>query len=200
MRHKVRDIQVRMANGKAIGTAELEVDTEASGSWLEIVLNRELARELIEAMEVGAVNGLTLDASIPQGSMNPMANVNRHGVGYVRPEYGSDGKAYEGSTPPRLPGQQHPHIDDFDLDSNNRTLGEEEINSRFGFHKATLEGPNATAPRHAYLRNEFKYFADMLDRVLPPGREKSLAFTALEEASMWSHKSIAQTAGPAVVE
>lgn len=158
MRSKVRDIPVRMGNGKAIGTAEVEYDSEAAGCWVEIVLNRELARDLVHGMEVGSINGLSLDAS-------------------YRPAVAA-----------------HPHIDDFDLDPENRSIGEQEIRSRFGFHNATIEGPNATAPRHAYLRNEFMAFADMLDRVLPPGRYKSLVITALEETSMWSHKSIAETA------
>ncbi len=73
-------------------------------------------------------------------------------------------------------------------------LGHEVIESRFGFHKATLEGAEATKPMHAELRKEYKEFAQILDAVLPDGREKSLAMTALEDASMWSHKAIAQTA------
>jgi len=73
-------------------------------------------------------------------------------------------------------------------------FGSEEIESRFGFHKATIEGPDATADKHKYLRFMFKDIANYLDQALPEGREKSLAFTALEEASMWSHKAIAKTA------
>ena len=41
-------------------------------------------------------------------------------------------------------------------------IGKEEIENRFGFHKGTLEGPNATAPRHAALRKEFRAFADRI--------------------------------------
>ena len=33
-----------------------------------------------------------------------------------------------------------------------------------------------------------------LDRILVPGRAKSVAFTELENASMWSHKAIAENA------
>jgi hypothetical protein len=83
---------------------------------------------------------------------------------------------------------------DFDLEGNNQSVGETEIKDRFGFHRGTIEGPNATAPRHDYLRVAFMEFADMLDRVLPPGRAKSVAFTELETASMWVHKSIASLA------
>lgn len=73
-------------------------------------------------------------------------------------------------------------------------LGDENIENMFGFHKGTIEGPNATAPQHAELRRRFIAFATMLDDTLPDGRAKSLAFTELEAASMWAHKSIAEQA------
>lgn len=70
-------------------------------------------------------------------------------------------------------------------------IGTEQIEQRFGHHKATIEGPEATLPRHETLRTIFKGVAEALDERLEDGREKSLAFTALEEASMWSHKALA---------
>lgn len=73
-------------------------------------------------------------------------------------------------------------------------LGPKEIENRFGFHKGTIEGPEATAPKHRELRRQFCEFALMLDLVLPEGRAKAVAFTELENASMWAHKSIAETA------
>lgn len=73
-------------------------------------------------------------------------------------------------------------------------MGPQEIENRFGFHKGTIEGPDATAPRHASLRKEFRAFAEMLDEALPDGREKALVFTKLQEASMWAHFAIAQDA------
>jgi len=73
-------------------------------------------------------------------------------------------------------------------------LSENEIESRFGFHKATIEGRDATKPKHAELRQAYKEFAKYLNDVLPPGRYKVLAFADLEAASMWSHKAIAETA------
>lgn len=78
-------------------------------------------------------------------------------------------------------------------------LTPEEIEHRFGFHKATIEGDNATLPKHRDLRLRFREFAEMLNEVLPEGRAKSVALTELENASMWSHKSIAETA-PLVAE
>lgn len=73
-------------------------------------------------------------------------------------------------------------------------LGKEEIRNRFGFHKGTIEGPNATAPKHADLREVFIGLAEYLDETLPEGRARSVAFTELETASMWAHKSVAETA------
>lgn len=74
------------------------------------------------------------------------------------------------------------------------TLGSEEIEHRFGFHKATIEGDNATLPYHRGLRRAFRAFAEELDANLPDGRAKSVAFTELENASMWAHKAIAERA------
>lgn len=74
------------------------------------------------------------------------------------------------------------------------TVGPQEIENRFGFHKATIEGKNATLPKHVDLRLTFREMAEYLDEVLPAGRAKSTAFTELENASMWSHKAIAEEA------
>lgn len=73
-------------------------------------------------------------------------------------------------------------------------LGVEEIEHRFGFHKATIEGDNATLLRHRMVRLLFREFAERLDALMVPGRAKSVAFTELESASMWVHKAIAETA------
>lgn len=81
----------------------------------------------------------------------------------------------------------------------NATLGAAEIEHRFGFHKATVEGAEATLPKHRDVRLAFRAFAAQLDEVCPPGRAKAVMFTELENASMWAHKAIAETA-PAVTE
>lgn len=73
-------------------------------------------------------------------------------------------------------------------------LTPEEIENRVGFHKATVEGANATLPKHAHLRRLFKQIMTELNDVLPDGRAKSVAMTELEDASMWSHKSVAELA------
>lgn len=73
-------------------------------------------------------------------------------------------------------------------------IGPREIENRFGFHRATIEGADATAPKHAELRIKFTEFAHMLDEVLADSREKNLCLTEFENASMWAHKAIAKTA------
>ena len=75
-------------------------------------------------------------------------------------------------------------------------LGEEEIEHRFGFHKAAIEGPNAATEMHADLRHAYKVFAKILDELLPDDqpslRYKELAQDDLENSSMWAHKAIAR--------
>lgn len=78
--------------------------------------------------------------------------------------------------------------------ADNTTLGPGEIKHRFGFHKATIEGPEATLPKHRDVRILFREFAEKLDAIAPPSRAKSVMFTELENASMWAHKAIAETA------
>lgn len=73
-------------------------------------------------------------------------------------------------------------------------IGKDEIENRFGFHKATVEGENATLPVHSQTRIVFREFAAWLDENLPDGRAKSVAMTELENASMWSHKAISEKA------
>lgn len=73
-------------------------------------------------------------------------------------------------------------------------LSTHEIEHRFGFHKGTTEGDNATLPKHRDLRLKFRKFAEYLEEVLPDGRAKAVAFTELENASMWSHKAVAELA------
>lgn len=81
----------------------------------------------------------------------------------------------------------------------NTSLGREEIENRFGFHKATVEGPNATAAVHRDIRRLFVELGVQLDALLPAGRGKSTAFTQLQDAAMWMHFAVAEEA-PVVSE
>lgn len=78
-------------------------------------------------------------------------------------------------------------------------LGKDEIEHRFGFHKATIEGDNATLPKHRDVRLLFREFGEKLDAILPDGRAKKIFEKTLEDASMWSHKAIAEMS-PLVTE
>jgi hypothetical protein len=73
-------------------------------------------------------------------------------------------------------------------------IGAKEIEKRFGFHEATIEGENATLPKHANLRLDFREFIENLDKILPEGRAKDIALEQFETASMWAHKAIAYDA------
>jgi hypothetical protein len=80
------------------------------------------------------------------------------------------------------------------VDKENSMLGKDEIQNRFGFHRATIEGQNATLPKHREIRQDFVNFANFLDWMLPDGRTKEICLKELEDASMWAHKSISESA------
>lgn len=64
----------------------------------------------------------------------------------------------------------------------------EDIERRFTYHRP--EGKKIT--EHDVARAAYKAWAHVLAEILPAGREKSLAITALEESSMWAHAAIAR--------
>jgi hypothetical protein len=63
-----------------------------------------------------------------------------------------------------------------------------EIEKRFTYH-APKEGQPL---RYEQIRKVAADFAVLLNNLCPESREKSLAFTALEEAVMWANASIAR--------
>lgn len=69
---------------------------------------------------------------------------------------------------------------------------DDDLKNRFGYHKATEE----TIPMHQEIRGMFLDLASELNDILPEGREKSLVFTALQEAAMWSNASVACNLAP----
>ena len=77
----------------------------------------------------------------------------------------------------------------------NRTLPDEEVRNRFGYHAGTP----VTQPKHQAVRARFNEMCVFLDELLPAGRAKSVAFTELESAAMWANKAIAEMA-PVVQE
>lgn len=63
-----------------------------------------------------------------------------------------------------------------------------EIAKRFDHHP-----PNGDKVAiHEAVRAMHRKMAEHLDRILPESREKSLAFTSLEESLMWSNACIAR--------
>lgn len=64
---------------------------------------------------------------------------------------------------------------------------EEELINRFGYHRATAD----SAPKHAAVRGECFDLACALNQLLPDGRDKVLALTALQEVMHWANSAIA---------
>lgn len=63
-----------------------------------------------------------------------------------------------------------------------------EIVKRFSFHLAT----EVTGPQHYVIRARCMELAYSLNDLLPDSREKSEAFTHLEDVMMWSNACIAR--------
>lgn len=74
------------------------------------------------------------------------------------------------------------------MTSQPRGITSDDLNNRFAFHPAT----GTTGDRHAVVRAKCFELAAHLAATLPPGRETSLAITALEEVMMWSNAAIAR--------
>lgn len=68
-------------------------------------------------------------------------------------------------------------------------LSEEELDKRFSYHPA-LTGAKRDA--HADIRHWCRGLAEQIDEAVPDGREKSLAFTHLEEVMFWGNAALAR--------
>lgn len=64
-----------------------------------------------------------------------------------------------------------------------------DIDNRFDFHPATTDEKRG---EHGSVRDACKAVAHKFDRDVPPGREKALAITKLEEAMFWANAAIAR--------
>lgn len=68
-------------------------------------------------------------------------------------------------------------------------MTEEELTRRFKYHAPTKD----TQDKHQQIREAVILFARILDASLPgESREKSLAFTQLEESQFWAHAHLAR--------
>lgn len=72
---------------------------------------------------------------------------------------------------------------------NEITEGEQQdLDNRFTYH-----APKGTqAARYESLRGVAKVLAETITQYCPPSRERALALTNLEQASMWANASIAR--------
>jgi len=65
---------------------------------------------------------------------------------------------------------------------------QEDLNNRFTYHPPKP----GQADRYVKIRDTAHEFASLLNDECPDSREKSVAFTKLEEAVMWANASIAR--------
>ena len=63
----------------------------------------------------------------------------------------------------------------------------QEIENIFTYHAPAGDQPS----RYDQLRNEAKTFAQTINKLCPPSREKSIALTNLQQTVMWANASIA---------
>lgn len=67
-------------------------------------------------------------------------------------------------------------------------MTKEELLRRFDHHPPDEDQER----RHKAIRREMRMVAEMVDNLCPEGREKSLAWTHLEEAMFWANAAIAR--------
>ena len=63
-----------------------------------------------------------------------------------------------------------------------------DLEKNFTYHSPKGDQPE----RYTKIRAKAKEFAELLEAACPDSREKSLAFTKLEESVMWANASIAR--------
>ena len=62
------------------------------------------------------------------------------------------------------------------------------IENNFTYHTPK----ESQTERYVAIRNKAKELAELIEECCPDSREKSLAFTNLEQAGMWANASIAR--------
>lgn len=73
----------------------------------------------------------------------------------------------------------------------------DELSNRFAYHPPASP---AVADAHEELREAAYALAAVIERLVPPGRERSTAITKCEEAMMWGNAGIARESGRARLE
>jgi hypothetical protein len=87
-----------------------------------------------------------------------------------------------------IPRMEYDMIGPYNMGADYSSLHEPEIRHRFGYHQPVGNAGQV----HQALRKMMIDVAQILDRMLPEGRAKSVAMTHLEEACMWGNKAIAE--------
>lgn len=67
-------------------------------------------------------------------------------------------------------------------------MQQRDIDWDFNYHRPD----QAAMDRHQAVRDACKVLAERIDELAPEGREKSLAFTNLEQAMFWTNAAIAR--------
>jgi phage-related tail fiber protein len=68
-------------------------------------------------------------------------------------------------------------------------IEQNDIDNRFTYHP-----PSETkATKHVMIRESGKTLTEIVNEMVPDGREKSLAITKIEEAVMWANAGLART-------
>lgn len=64
----------------------------------------------------------------------------------------------------------------------------QDLNNIYTYHPPKGDQPQ----RYTAIREKCRELAELVSELCPPSRERSLAFTKIEEASMWANASIAR--------
>ena len=68
----------------------------------------------------------------------------------------------------------------------------QDLNKIYTYHPPKGDQPQ----RYTAIREKCRELAELVSELCPPSRERSLAFTKIEEASMWANASIARNELP----
>lgn len=77
------------------------------------------------------------------------------------------------------------------------SVSEREIDHRFNFHPATHE---AVQRDHEFVRTKMRITTQLVNQVIPAGREASLFITKMEEAMFWANAAIARNHDIVILE
>jgi hypothetical protein len=67
-------------------------------------------------------------------------------------------------------------------------IEQDDINNRFTYHPPS----DTKATKHVMIRESGKTLTEIINEMVPDGREKSLAITKIEEAIMWANAGLAR--------